>query len=42
MGRDRKIGRDSGTGRFISAEEARRRKKTATVETIKNQPKKKK
>jgi len=27
-------GRDSGTGRFISIKEARRRKKTATVDTI--------
>lgn len=30
----RKIGRDSGTGRFIPVKAARRRKKTATVETI--------
>ena len=30
-----KIGRDAGTGRFIPVKEARRRKKTAVVETIK-------
>ena len=29
-----KIGRDAGTGRFISVKEAQRRKKTAIVETI--------
>jgi len=37
----RKIGRDAGTGRFIPVKEARKRKKTAIVETIKV-PKKKK
>ncbi len=37
----RKVGRDAGTGRFIPVDEARRRKKTAVVKTIKN-PKKKK
>lgn len=31
----RKIGRDAGTGRFITVKEAQRRKKTAVVETIK-------
>lgn len=31
----RKIGRDAGTGRFIPVKEARRRSKTAVVETIK-------
>ena len=31
----RKIGRDAGTGKFIPVDEARRRKKTAVVETIK-------
>jgi hypothetical protein len=30
-----KVGRDAGTGRFIPVKEARRRKKTAVVETIK-------
>lgn len=30
-----KIGRDAITGKFISIAEARRRKKTAIVETIK-------
>jgi hypothetical protein len=30
-----KIGRDAGTGKFIPVKEARRRKKTAVVETIK-------
>ena len=36
----RKIGRDAKTGKFIPEEEARRRKSTAIVETIKV-PKKK-
>ena len=36
-----KVGRDTKTGRFISCKEAKRRKKTAAVETIKI-PKKKK
>lgn len=30
-----KVGRDAGTGRFISVAEAQRRKKTAVVETVK-------
>ena len=30
-----KVGRDAITGRFITVREARRRKKTAVVETIK-------
>ena len=30
-----KVGRDAGTGKFIPVKEARRRKKTAVVETIK-------
>ena len=30
-----KVGRDAKTGRFISCEEAERRKETAVVETIK-------
>ena len=29
------VGRDAGTGEFITIKEARRRKKTAIVETIK-------
>lgn len=37
----RKIGRDAETGQFIPVDEAKRRKKTAVVETIKV-PKKKK
>ena len=41
MAKTRKIGRDAGTGQFIPVDEARRRKKTAIVETIKA-PKKKK
>lgn len=36
MASTRKIGRDARTGVFITVEEARRRKATATVETIKN------
>ena len=32
--RTRKAGRDAETGRFIPVEEAKRRKKTAVVETI--------
>ncbi len=36
----RKVGRGAGTGKFIPVDKARRRKKTAVVETIKN-PKKK-
>jgi len=30
-----KVGRDAGTGRFITVKSAERRKKTAVVETIK-------
>ena len=30
-----KVGRDAGTGRFITVKAAERRKKTAVVETIK-------
>ncbi len=30
----RKIGRDAGSGRFIPVKEAKRRKKTAVVETL--------
>jgi len=37
----RKVGIDAGTSKFIPVDEARRRKKTAVVKTIKN-PKKKK
>lgn len=29
-----KVGRDAGTGRFITVADAKRRKKTAVVETI--------
>lgn len=37
-----KVGRDSETGEFIPVEEARRRKATAVVETIKvSRPKRK-
>ena len=39
MADTRKIGRDASTGRIISVDEARRRPKTTTVETIKK-PKK--
>lgn len=38
----RKIGRDAETGRIIPVEEAKRRPKTTTVETIKTPPSKKK
>ncbi|GAH32431.1 unnamed protein product [marine sediment metagenome] len=34
----RKIGRDARTGRFITVEEAERRKKTTVVETIRTKP----
>lgn len=34
MAKPQKRGRDAGTGRFIPVEEARRRPKTAVVETI--------
>ena len=30
----RKVGRDAGTGQFIPLKEAKRRKKTAVVETV--------
>jgi hypothetical protein len=40
MADTRQIGRDAKTGEFITVEEARRRKATAIVETIKT-PKKK-
>lgn len=33
-GKTQKIGRDAETGKFIPVEEARRRPKTTTVETI--------
>ncbi len=35
----REVGRDAGTGRFIPVGEARRRKRTAVVEKIKTQKK---
>lgn len=41
MSSSNKRGRDSGSGRFITVEEAKRRPKTTTVETIKPPPKKK-
>ena len=41
MARKSKRGRDSGTGKFISIEEANRRPKTTTVETVKVGPTKK-
>ena len=34
-----KVGRDAGTGRFISVKEAQRWKKTAIVQTIKRKAK---
>ncbi len=34
-----KVGRDAGTGRFITVKDAQRRKKTAVVETIKKKNK---
>ena len=37
----RKIGRDAGTGRFKSVEDAKRDKKGSIVETIPAKPKKK-
>ena len=42
MAKTRKIGRDAETGEFIPVKEARRRKKTAIVETIKIPKKRKK
>lgn len=41
MARQSKRGRDAGTGRFISIDEAKRRPKTTTVETVKVGPTKK-
>ncbi len=38
----RKVGRDAKTGQFISVKEAKRRKSTAVVETIKIKKKRKK
>ncbi len=38
MARKIKIGRDAGTGQFMPVAEARQRKKTAVVETIKRPP----
>jgi len=35
-GKPRKVGRDAGTGKFITVRQAQRRKKTAVVETIKS------
>lgn len=35
----RKIGRDAKTGRFISVKEARRKRSTAVVETIRKKKK---
>jgi hypothetical protein len=40
--RTRRIGRDAGTGEFIPVKVAQRRKRTATVETIKSAPRRKK
>lgn len=40
-GKTRLAGRDAGTGQFIPVDEARRRKKTAVVERVKNPAKKK-
>jgi len=34
-----KVGRDAGTGRFITVKKAQRRKKTAVVETIRKRKK---
>jgi hypothetical protein len=41
MARTSERGRDAGTGRFISIEEAKRRPKTTVVEKIKVGPTKK-
>lgn len=35
MATTRKIGRDAGSGRFITVKKAQQQKKTAVVETIK-------
>jgi len=35
-----KIGRDAGTGQFITVKEAQRRKQTAVVETLKRRKRK--
>lgn len=37
----RKIGRDAGSGKFISIEKAKQNPKTTTIETIKTTKKKK-
>lgn len=42
MDKERKIGRDSGSGKFISVKKAQQNKKTATVETLPPARKKKK
>lgn len=34
-----KVGRDAGSGKFITVKEAQRKKKTAVVETIKKKKK---
>jgi len=34
-----KVGRDAGTGKFITVKQAQRRKKTAVVETIRKKKK---
>lgn len=34
----RKIGRDAGSGKFLTVKEAQKRKNTAIVETIKTPP----
>ncbi|WP_256259839.1 hypothetical protein [Winogradskyella luteola] len=41
MARTSKRGRDAGSGQFIKIEEAKRRPKTTTIETIKVGPTKK-
>ena len=41
MARTSKRGRDSGSGQFIKIEEAKRRPKTTTIETMKVGPTKK-
>ncbi len=38
-GTEQKIGRNAGTGRFIPVEEAKRKRSTAIVETIKKKGK---
>ena len=39
MKKDSRIGRDAGTGKFIPVSEAEKRKKTAVVETMKEEKK---